>query len=157
METRSAGAGARGSSWRQSPYLPGVAACVFGLLFAGIGGGLLLLNRLYRTEGRMAHAVVTQAGYSSGRSSVSWLTYRFRLPDGREIGGRQSGYTVRPGDTILVEYLPRLPGLNRVAGAGDQGQRYLLPITLAGAVFVLAGLGGLRRLHRLGRGTAPPG
>jgi hypothetical protein len=122
-------------------------ACIFGVVLLAISAGSILLNAVYRQQGRRAEGVVTYYGSTGGgtRSAAS-IRYRFTADDGQEYSGTQTGYSIERGSTIAIEYLQGHPNWNRVAGAGGRGEKFLLPIALAGLFFFWIGLQSIRRL-----------
>ena len=132
----------------KSPYMPSWAACLFGLVLLTVGLGSMTLNKVYRDRGHEVPAVVTEAGRTGGSHSTSYVQYRFTPVEGGAYTGNDTGYSVAKGGTILVEYLPGSPWMNRVSGSGRRSERFLLPVTAAGLFFFWVGLHSARRLSR---------
>ena len=114
--------------------LPGTLLAVIGLVLALIGGGKMYLNQRYTQEGKRVIGVVTASSMRSG------IRYEFQTPDGRTFTGRQSRYSGRPGETILLEYLASDPSWNRVAGSEQSDRESFVPLGIVGLVTLVAGL-----------------
>jgi hypothetical protein len=110
----------------------------FGLLLLLVSGGTLLLDHLYRTQGREVIATVTgnDAAYDSSHFGHANIHYEFSA-GGRVIRGNQSNYSGRAGESVLVVYLPSDPSFNRVSGSDRQEQKALGPVAVAGCLFLL--------------------
>ena len=131
--------------------LPGTLLALIGLVLALVGGGKMYLNQRYTQEGKRVIGVVTASSMRSG------IRYEFQTADGRTFTGRQSRYSGRPGETILLEYLASDPSWNRVAGSEQSDRQSFLPIGIVGVLTLLAGLYSIAYVlrRRAGADTAP--
>ena len=132
-------------SWLVRVGAPIIVAA-FGLGGVGLGGGRIYMNGRYRQTGKRATATVTYSTTRSApNSTMSSAQYRFRTDEGRDVVGRQSGYYLRIGETVTVEYLSEAPDWNRVAGSGRLREAWNIPLVLVGSLFFLAGVFSLIR------------
>jgi hypothetical protein len=120
-----------------------LTATLFGLALLILGGRLVAYEYLLTTGGETALAEITETG-SVRRSSggyVDYVRYRFTDSAGTIRNGQASGYSGQVGETILVEYSGRFPGVHRVSGEGNGlGYRWRWALVAIGAVFVFGGV-----------------
>ncbi len=109
------------------------------LLCAGLAARRLYIQRLFNSESTNVIAEVLPGSVSNSftHSGSPYVKYAFTLPPGRTFRSSQGGYSGRPGDTILVEYVRTHPQFNRVAGSAPMGQRLVWLFTILAALFLL--------------------
>ncbi len=114
----------------------------FGLFLIALALLKTGLNLLYELDGRAIVGTVLYTDYARDPKGMphSSVTYRFSLRDGRAFEGHQTGYSPKPGESILLEYLAHHPSVNRVAGAERSERKWLLPVGGVGLLFLFAGI-----------------
>jgi hypothetical protein len=133
------------------PYNSAALVLFLGVLLLTLGVGLGTLEYLYRTQAQTTPAVVLRTW---GTGTKAQATYRFMLPDGREITGSQGNFRPRR-DVIRIEYVPAHPRLNRVAFADDPREHKAF-VTL-GLLGLLLCAFGVHLVRQVRRGVARPG
>jgi len=127
-----------------------VAATLFGLGVLIVGGRLVAYDHLLTAGGETVSAEIVEVG-SVPRSSggyVDYLKYRFTDPEGTVRSGQSSGYSGQVGETVLIRYSRRFPGVHRVSGEGaGLGYRWRWAFVAIGALFVYGGGRWLRRIR----------
>jgi hypothetical protein len=94
-------------------------AALLGLVFLVVGLRLVAYELLLRQPVTVSAQIIdTGSTRSTHGGSVRFVTYRFVDASGRAHTGTSSGYGGQAGQSILVEYAPRLPFVHRVAGEG---------------------------------------
>ncbi|MEQ8262287.1 DUF3592 domain-containing protein [Pseudohaliea sp.] len=124
-------------------WIGALAATLFGLGLAVVGGRLVVYDELLENGGETVVAEITASG-SVRRSSggyVDYIRYWFTDPKGRVRSGQSSGYAGQVGETILVRYASRFPGIHRVSGEGaGLGYRWRWVLVAIGLLFLFAGV-----------------
>ncbi len=111
-----------------------------------IASGILLwVNSRYAAQGILADARVTGLTTTRGSksSTIYYVAYEFRTPDGKSFGSRSQVdqeifAKLKEGDAIMVQYVRSDPDENRIPQDSDQ----FLPWVLLG-IGALCGLPGL--------------
>jgi hypothetical protein len=124
---------------------PGRSAVTASLLIGGFGlilcaislvkGGLDLL---YHLDGAEIRGTILYSDYAYGPQHMPHrnVVYQFTPPRGTTLRGSQSGYSGKPGESILIQYLSSRPSINRVAGAQVQEDKWLLIPGGVGLLFI---------------------
>lgn len=119
-----------------------VAATLLGLGLLIVGGRLIAYDDLLATGGEMASAEIIEVGsvHRSSGGNVNYLKYRFTDPEGTVRYGQSRGYSGQIGDTILIHYSRRFPGVHRVSSeSGGLGYRWRWAFVAIGILFLFGG------------------
>ncbi|MBD3224225.1 MAG: DUF3592 domain-containing protein [Caldithrix sp.] len=119
-----------------------IATTLFGLSLFIVGGRLVVYDYLLTTGGETASAEIIEVGsvHRSSGGYVDYVKYRFTDPEGRVRYGQSSGYSGQVGETILIHYSPRLPGVHRVSSeGGGLGYRWRWAFVAIGVLFLFGG------------------
>jgi hypothetical protein len=126
---------------RSFAFWIGAFLMVFGAIFLAIGWNVVLEERRYQREGRVADGTVltkaiqraTRRRSSGSRTETQYtVTYRFTAPDGAVHKGTDdvavtTWERLREMEPVQVQFVASNPLVNRVAGESSEANRYVFP------------------------------
>jgi hypothetical protein len=134
----------------QSQLTGSILFGAFGLFLVLMSFGKGYLDFLYKLDGKEALGVVLYSGFISGANNrtQSSITYAFVLPNGQSIQSSQTGYSLKRGDPIRIQYLAAHPSFSRVAGSQAIGQEWLEPLGFLGLAMIALSFHWLLSYHK---------